>query len=145
MLFLILSYFIVPSHVFKSGHTFIAILFMLSFSLVMTCIIRNIKEEIILARTYKSSILGLLSTTLGLSALQACGLGAPVCGATLGLSLFSSLMPAVFVNFINKHAELMLWIAILFQILTLYLLNCFKDENAKKQKLNNKFLLKKFN
>ncbi len=145
LLFIVLSYFLVPRHVFYGWYQVLAIIFMLSFSLVMTCIVRNIKEEIVLARTYKSSILGVLATALGLSALQVCGAGAPVCGASLGIGVLSSITPTFFMNFLEKYSVLMLLIAISFQFLTLYFMNCFKDQDIKEKRISNRkqFLLYK--
>ena len=99
-----LSYFLIPKNVFHGWNQLLAYAFMLVFALTTTCIIRNIKEKILLARTYKSSILGIIAVALGLAALQVCGANAPVCGAAVGVGILSSIFPAVFVNLIDRKS-----------------------------------------
>ena len=126
-----LSYFLIPKKLFHSWWILVAILFMFLFSLVITCIVRNVKEKVILAKTYKSSLIGVLATAIGLSALQVCGVGAPVCGATIGAGFLSALFPGIFMRFLDNFAIYILIASILLQIISLYFMNCFK-------KLNNK-------
>ncbi|MBT3395071.1 hypothetical protein HOA59_03325 [archaeon] len=123
---LILSYFLIPNKVFHGIHNLIAILFMVVFSLTMTCITYNIKERVKLARTYKNSVLSIIATAVGLSALQVCGVGAPVCTATLGAGILASIFPITFVKLISDYSILIISISILFQLTALYLMNCFK-------------------
>ena len=87
---------------------------------------RNVKEKVILAKTYKSSLIGILATAIGLSALQVCGVGAPVCGATIGAGFLSALFPGIFMRFLDNFAVYILIASILLQIISLYFMNCFK-------------------
>lgn len=124
-----LSYFLIPKNVFYGWNQLLAYAFMLVFALTTTCIVRNIKEKILLARTYKSSILGIIAVALGLAALQVCGVNAPVCGAAVGIGILSSIFPAIFVNLMAKpsiHLGMIL-ISIVFQLVALYFMNCWKD------------------
>jgi len=123
---MILSYFLIPSHVFYSWYSILALVFMVSFSLVVTCMVRNIKERILLARTYESSIISIIAIGIGLGALQVCGIGAPVCGAAVGIGIFSSLFPAAFSEFSYKYALHMILISIVLQLIALYFMNCFR-------------------
>ena len=131
VLSLILSYFLIPKAVFYQWYIILAITFMLALSLTLTCIIRNIKEKILLARTYKSSIIGIIATALGLAALQVCGVGAPVCGAAVGVGILSSIFPAIFINIISKYQIYFIVFSILFQLVALYFMNCFKEFSVK--------------
>ncbi len=126
ILALILSYFLIPNKVFHGFHNITAILFMIVFSLTITCITYNIKERVKLARTYKHSILSIIATAVGLSALQVCGVSAPVCTATLGAGILASIFPVTFVELLSDYSILIISISILFQLLALYLMNCFK-------------------
>ena len=128
----VLSYFLIPKTVFYGWYTAIAILFMISFSLVTTCIVRNVKEKVMLAKTYKSSIIGIVAVALGLGALQVCGVGAPVCGAAVGLGIFSSIFPTVFVNLMSRYSIHFIILSIVFQLVALYFMNCCKNLKLKK-------------
>ncbi len=121
-----LSYFLIPKTVFCCWYTSLAVLFMFSFALTITCTIRNAKEKIVLAKTYQSSLLGLLATAIGLIALQTCGLGAPVCGAAVGLGVLSSVFPTFFVTQMARYAIPLLLLSIFFQFASLYFMNCFR-------------------
>lgn len=129
ILSLILSYFLVPKKAFYKGYILLALLFMVLFALIVTCIVRNIKERVVLAKTYQSSVIGIIATALGIAALQVCGFGAPVCGATLGVGFFSALFPAFFS--IDKYAIYLVIASILLQLLALYFMNCFKPVKKK--------------
>ncbi len=72
---------------------------MITFSLVLTCFVRAIKEKIIHRGKNKHSLLGLLAAVFGVSAFQVCGIGAPVCSATLGAWILSIIFPSVFISF----------------------------------------------
>lgn len=122
----LLSYFLIPKTVFYGWNIILVIIFMITFSLILTCTIRNVKEKIVLARTYKSSIIGIIAAALGLAALQVCGVGAPICGAALGFGIFSSIFPAVFVNLISDYAIDFILFSILLQGVALYFMHCFK-------------------
>ena len=135
ILILFLSHFLIPKTVFYGFYTILAIIFIISFSLTITCIIRNIKEKILLAKTYKSSIIGIIATALGLAALQVCGFGAPVCGAAVGLGILSSILPTAFMNIISKYVVQFLVISIIFQLVALYIMNCFKKLNEVRLKV----------
>ena len=123
---LILSYFLIPKTVFYKWYIILAATFMVLFSLTITCMVRNIKEKVMLAKTYKNSIVGIIAIALGLSALQVCGVGAPFCGAAVGLGLFSSIFPAAFMDVMAKYAASFIAFSIVLQLFALYFMNCFK-------------------
>ncbi len=125
------SYFLIPSKVFYGFGYVLAITFMIAFSLSITCIIRNIKEKIMLAKTYKRSVFHIILIGLGLSAFQVCGIGAPVCGATVGLGVLSVIFPGVFIDFLGDYHGAIIIISILLQIISLYYMGCFKIQKLK--------------
>lgn len=131
LLALLASYFLIPEKVFYGFGYVLAIAFMFAFSLSVTCIIRNIKEKILLAKTYKYSIFHIILIALGLSAFQVCGIGAPVCGATVGIGVLSVIFPGVFIDFLGDYYEPIIIISIILQIIALYFMGCFKLSKIK--------------
>ena len=127
ILSMILSYFLIPQKVFYGIYIILALLFMISFSLTLTCIVRNVKEKIMVARTYETSIVGVIAAAIGLASLQVCGIGAPICGATIGMGILSSIFPAFFVNILSDYAHYFIGISIILQLVSLYFMNCFKS------------------
>ena len=123
---LFIGYFFIPPHVFHTSYAPLAFVFMFLFALTTMCVVRNVKEKVILAKTYKSSLFSIVAIILGLGALQVCGVGAPVCGATVGLGIFSFFFPTVFANLPKTFAVYLLSGSILIQLLSLYFMNCFK-------------------
>ncbi len=130
---LFVSYFLIPAKVFYGWGYVLAISFMLVFALSLTCIIRNVKERILLAKTYKQSIWQIVLIILGLSAFQVCGIGAPICGATVGLGMVSIIFPGVFINFLDEYYLLIILFSIILQLISLYFMKCFKLERLVKQ------------
>ena len=128
---IILIYFLTPKKVFYGWYMLIGIIFILISALVITCFIRNIKEKVILAKTQATSTLGLLSAVIGLAALQVCGVGAPICGASIGAGFLSLLLPGFSLNFFESYALHIIIISIVLQILALHMMNCFKRIRGK--------------
>ena len=124
--FFLASWFLVPHSVLHGGYVLLAILFAASFALTATCIIRNIKERIALARTYGTSLIGLLAAVVGLSALQVCGIAMPICGASIGFGIVASLFPEFFFHFLSHWSIAIVIVSIILQWISLYFMNCFK-------------------
>lgn len=120
------SFFLIPSRVFYEGFGLLALLFMLSFSLMVTCVVRITRERIALAKNYSRSALGLLASGLGLAALQVCGVGMPMCGMSIGISLLSLIFPGIFFRTLTDYAPIILAVSIAAQVLSLYFMKCFK-------------------
>ncbi|PLX24669.1 hypothetical protein C0580_04465 [Candidatus Parcubacteria bacterium] len=125
LLIFIASYFLIPEKVFYGWFYFIAILFMISFSLVMTCLIRSIKDKVVENKQTKQKITGAIAALIGLSALQVCTVGAPVCGVSIGFSIVASIFPSVAFNFLEKYSVYIIVISILLQLYSLYKMACF--------------------
>lgn len=123
------SYFLIPHHLFKTNHIFLAIFFMLSFAMMLTCLIRNIKEKIILTKTYQSSVWGIFASILGLTALQLCGLGGAFCGGSIFLSLLSMIFPGLAISFFSQYAVEIIIFSIFVQILAIWQMGCLMKKN----------------
>ena len=123
-------YFLVPKKVFYSYYTLIGITFIITTSLIITCLIRIIKENVLSAKASGASLLGILSIIFGFGALQACTIGAPVCGATIGGGILALIFPGFAFNLIEKYSIPIVLISVLIQLLTLYLMKCFKKQKG---------------
>jgi len=126
LLSLILVAFLVPKKVFYSYYIIIGVLFILLTSLIITCFARSIKERIFSVKSSGGSILGMITAIIGFSALHLCTVGAPVCGAYIGLGFLAILFPGLAVNFLEKYSILILIISMFIQVLALKLMGCLK-------------------
>lgn len=127
VLMLFLSYFLVPQKIFYGFYSLIGVFFIISFSLTFTCLVKSIKDQIIAQRKQKiKSIVGVISGLIGLSALHACTLGAPVCGVSIGMGIVAAIFPAVAFNFLNDYALWIIMISIIIQMFSLNQLKCFR-------------------
>lgn len=121
----ILSYFLIPPAVIHA-YPLVAFTFILAFSAVITCTIRNMKERALLAKAAPNSIAA-LSALLGLSALQLCIAG--FCSsAAVGIV---ALMPAFLSFYMEEHALEIVIATIVLQLGSLYYMGCFKDISFK--------------
>ena len=123
---LLISYFLVPETVFYGWYTVLGAAFMALFAFVMTCTVRNVKERIVLQKTYEGSAVGILSSAIGIGALSVCGIGNPVCGATIGAGIVSLLIPGIARPFLSDYGTYIIAASLIIQIAALYFLNCFK-------------------
>ncbi len=122
---LIISYLLIPKDVFKTQYIYLALIYMVLFSIILTCIVRIIKERIKSAIIYEKSILGILASGIGLAALQVCTLSIS-CSASVGLSILYLLFPQFFVSFLIDYSQYVLIASILIQAIAIYLMGCFK-------------------
>lgn len=74
----IVAYLLLPIKNISGWHYIPTFIFIILFALTTTCLIRNIKERIVLQHKNQASLLTIIASALGLSALQTCGLGGPV-------------------------------------------------------------------
>ncbi len=124
---LILIYFLTPKKIFYSYYTIIGVLFILFTSFVITCFIRNIKEKVSLAKSNGASIFGILAIIFGFGALQACTIGSPICGASIGAGFLALFFPGVALNLLEKYSIWILIFSLIIQVFVLYFMNCFKE------------------
>ena len=134
LLSFVASYFLIPHHLFFSKHLLLTIIFMITFSVLVTCSVRNIKEKIAVARTAKTSIWGIIASVLGLTALQVCGLGGAFCGGSIFFGLLTTIIPGVAVNFLTSYAVPLLVVSIVFQILAIWQMGCMKTNKSLENK-----------
>lgn len=127
VLALIAGYLLVPRTVFLDRYaTGLVAVFLFSFALSLMCLVRVVKERIVQAKTYKSSLIGIVATAVGMTALQACGIGAPVCGASIGGGILGMIFPAFAVSFLRSYAPYILGFSIIMQLASLRFMNCFR-------------------
>lgn len=119
------SYYLVPANVFIGRYQILVLMFMLMFSAVAMCIVRNIKERVVVAHQLKTSFAGLLLYILGLSALQVCGLSATMCTASVGAGVVSIFFPGVLFNYLIEYSVYVIYFSIITQLYVLYHLKCF--------------------
>lgn len=117
--------FLAPRTVFYQRYAYLALIFIFLFSVILTCVTRGIKDRVLIARNYKHSIWGIIASGLGIIALQMCGIGAPVCGAGIGLGIASFILPGTLLGLGYKYGLIILEISIAIQIVSLYLMKCF--------------------
>lgn len=135
ILSLIAGYFLVPEKVFYRWYTLLAIIFIIVFALTITCLIRNIKERFKDAKSQGKSLVGIISMVLGISALQVCGVGAPICGATVGAGIVSLIFPSFALGFLEKYSLWIIVFSIIFQLISLYFMKCYQKINCSPYKL----------
>jgi len=122
----IASLFLLPANILHGKYLPLAIIFMLLFAVNMTCFVYAIKEKVDSARAAKSSILGIIATVLGFSALSVCGMGAHLCGAAIGSGILMVFMPATAIRLFTEYSVQIVIFAIFSQLLALYLMGCFQ-------------------
>ncbi len=122
---LILGYVLTPKNVLIGANKYIAFFFITTFALTIACVVRSVKEKVKTAYTHKSSTIGLLASVIGISTLQVCGLGTPVCGASVGIGIVTTVFPGFLINQVRSYSEIILGISILAQLVSLYMMNCF--------------------
>lgn len=123
---LLLGYFLVPKKIFYSFYAILGAVYILIFAVMMVCIARNIKEKIVSVKNTGSSIISISASIIGLGAMQICGVGAPLCGAGIGFSIFSIIAPTASIAFFSQYSVLILMLSILLQLAALYYMGCFK-------------------
>ena len=121
-------YFLTPKKIFyEPYYTLLGIFFIIMTSLTLTCFVRSIKDRVFSAKANGVSLLGILSIVFGFGALQACTVGAPVCGATIGGGVIALIFPGFAFNLIEKYSLWIVLISIFIQFLALYYMKCFKS------------------
>ncbi len=122
---LVIVYLLVPKKIFYGYYTILGGLFIISTSLVISCFVRNIRERVFSASKNGASFVGILMSIFGLSALQICTIGAPVCGVSIGAGLLSMIFPAMAFNFLEEYGIYVVILSLVAQIFALYFMKCF--------------------
>ena len=131
----ILSLFLIaiisPKKIFHGHNSFTGFAFIFSTSLLITCLVRSIKEKIYSARLNGASVLGVISIIFGLGAIEACAVSAPICGTYFGGGILTIFFPGLILNFFEKYSVIIIFLSFLFQLFALYQLGCFcKTKNC---------------
>ncbi len=124
---LFFAYLLVPDSVFHSKYLWLSLIFILTASLTATCIVKNIKEKVVLAKSSGASLISIIMIVFGLGALQVCTIGSSVCTASIGASFLALAFPEIALNILTKYSAPIIVLSILSQILALYFLGCFKQ------------------
>lgn len=123
---LILGYYITPKDVFKGNSQLLAYIFLITFSITTTCLVRQTKERLTSARQATTTTIGLIANILGISALQVCGMSASFCGTSLGMTLLLTILPHSTLLSFSRFSVPILSISILIQIYIIFKSGCFK-------------------
>jgi MFS family permease len=140
---------------FSLLQSLIGSLYSLLFALIVTCLFKTLKEKLIQSfehkkplkfidetkshlgeRNYlkalKSFSIGLfkllvvLLGVLGFGAAQFCVFGSPICTFSVGAAIVTAIFPSFLIEFLYEYAAAIIVVAILLQILGLYVMGCFK-------------------
>lgn len=123
---------IVPKDIFKGWLILLGVPFIILSSMVVACVVRLLKERIDLSKESGASFLAILATVFGFIALHMCTLGSMVCGATLSFSVVAFILPEYLFHKMSQYPIYVLIFSILLQIISLYLMNCFKKSKHQK-------------
>lgn len=123
---LIIGYYIVPDKIFNSSWFIVGLIYSIVFAVVISCTIRIIKERAVNIKNTGAGFLSVLAAIFGIGAMQVCGVGAPICGATIGFSVFSILVPGIPLEILTEFALQIIIASIGLQLLSLYYMKCFK-------------------
>lgn len=127
LIMLVISYFLLPRKVFFSWYNILAYSFIILFALTSTCLIKSIKDRVILQRKNHSSIWSIIFSLIGLSAFQVCSIGAPVCGISIGAAIVATILPTFAFHLINHYALYFIYLAIVIQLISLFQMKCFNN------------------
>lgn len=106
-------------------YTILWVVFITTFALTVTCLVRNIKERIQMANKEKKSIIWIIWAVIWISAAQLCGINALFCWSTIWLWLLSTILPVSTVWFLSEYAIWIIILSIVTQIIWLYFMKCF--------------------
>lgn len=134
ILSLILVTLLIPKKVFYGYYKILAVSFILLTSLMITCFVRNIKEKIYSAKLNGVSFIGIIGIVFGVGALQACTIGAPVCGASIGAGVFALIFPGFAFGFIENYSIHIIIASIIIQITALYFMGCINEKSKRRLK-----------
>ncbi|MEM3370227.1 MAG: hypothetical protein QXW00_02105 [Candidatus Woesearchaeota archaeon] len=122
---------LLPRKVYYGYYWIIAILFIITTSSIITCFVRSVKEKVYSAKRNGASLLGIIATIFGFGALQACTVGAPVCGAYLSTGILALIVPGFAFNFFERYSLSIIAISIVVQLIALYHMGCIADKPKK--------------
>ena len=131
---MIISYLLIPNSVFHSKYFIFGFVFILTTSLTITCIVKNIKEKVVLAKSSGASLISIIMIVFGLGALQVCTIGSSVCTASVVASSLTIFFPEIAIQILTIYSVPIIILSIILQIISLYFLGCFRREPYTPQK-----------
>jgi hypothetical protein len=120
------GYYFVPKKIFNGIWFVVGIVYIIVFAFVVACMVRVVKERAVNMKNTGASLISVIATVIGIGAMQTCGIGAPICGATVGIGVFSLFFPNISTSFFNEYAMHIVVVSIAIQLLALYFMSCFK-------------------
>lgn len=124
LLALIGGYLLTPKSLFKGWLALLAIIFIMVFALSLTCIVRNIKERVKLAVTYKNSWISIIASAIGILALQVCTTSGFYCGASVLSGIMAIFIPNLVLVVLEDFSVVIIIASLLFQLYALYKMKC---------------------
>ena len=117
---------VIPKNIFYGYYSAVGVTFILASSLLVTCLVRGAKEKASAAVARKSSYAGILFSVLGLLAMDACTIGAPVCGVTAATGIAALLIPGIAMGFMDQYSIFIIVLSLVIQAAALHHMGCFK-------------------
>lgn len=133
---LFVGYALTPKNVLTGLYLFLAVPFIFLFALTLSCAVRSVKEKIKVTRHQQTSIFGVIASAIGISALQVCGVGTPLCGASVGISILSAIFPSLVLNILREYSVVIISMSILTQLISLHSMNCLSFYKNSSQRRN---------
>ena len=121
-----------PGDLFSQDPVVTALLltFLGLFSISITCIVRNLKEQIVsLKNVEKGSLISAIGSILGFTAIQTCVVSG-MCGVNMFLALLYTIFPAIFVDMFVEYGVIILLISNIILLFSLYYMKCFKTNKT---------------
>lgn len=123
------GYVLIPPNAIHQGYDLTIGIFVVLFALTITCMVRTIKERI-RNSSHKGSVLGLISSVVGLTALQVCGIGGPMCGASVGMGVVSVFLPGYVIHTLRLYTHELLILSVMMQLASLHYMRCLYRKSA---------------
>ncbi len=120
LLSVVAGYFLVPKPLYSSNLLPLALLFIATFSLTITCIVFSAKERFLTIRSSGESILGAVGSLVGIVSIELCGISATSCSGGLALSAIGFLLPAGAIHLLSNFAVPLLALSIGAQLIYLF-------------------------
>jgi hypothetical protein len=102
----------------------IAMVFILTFALSMSCVAFSVKEKLRNAKA--GSTLSVVASALGFAAIEACSMGT-VCGAA-GLGILTLAIPGAFLGYFTDYGVQIVLASIAVQLAVLWRMGCLRKE-----------------
>ena len=124
------AYFLIPERALNGDYGLLVITFVVTFAASITCTVRNIKDKFSSGIQAGSSLISIVASLIGLTAVQFCSMNAVMCGSTIGFSLIATILPHSAFHFFHFNAVPLLVISIVVQLISLWQIGCLKFENC---------------